>query len=192
MQKVVVLASGEGTNFQAIVDATKTGSLSAAVSLVISDRPGAGVLLRASREGIPAMVFDRKEYGPELSDRILEAVPADTDLIVLAGFLSILTGSLLVRFHRRIINLHPALLPRHGGPGMYGIHVHRAVIDKRDPESGCTVHYVDEGTDTGPIILQRRVPVLSTDTPETLAERIVPLEHEAIVAGIRHALGMPV
>ena len=190
MYRLVVLAGGGGTNFQAILDAIKHDAFPATVSLVISDRPGAGVLLRASREGIPAMVIDRKEHGTALSDRILHTIPADTDLIVLAGFLSILKGELLERYNGRIINLHPSLLPRHGGAGMYGIHVHRAVINAGDTESGCTVHYVDGGTDTGPVILQRRVPVLSMDTPESLAARIAPVEHEALVAGIRRALGM--
>ncbi len=190
MKRIAVLASGGGTNFQAIVEAIRSGSLPVSVALLISDRTDATILHRAADAGVPTAVVDRRTHGSGLSDQILKLLPRDVELIVLAGFLSILRGDLLRRFHGRIINLHPSLLPRHGGPGMYGINVHRAVIASGDDESGCTVHIVDEGTDTGPIVLQRRLPVLSDDTPERLAARIAPLEHEAIVAAIRTVLKM--
>jgi phosphoribosylglycinamide formyltransferase-1 len=118
----------------------------------------------------------------ELSNRILRrARERGTDLIILAGFLSILEGEILDAYRGRIINLHPSLLPKFGGPGMYGDRVHRAVLQAGETESGCTVHLVDAGTDTGPILVQRRVPVLPGDTVETLAERIHHEEHIAIL-----------
>lgn len=190
MKRIVVLASGTGTTFQAIVDAVRHGELAVDIAMLITDRPGVPVVARAAAAGIPATVVDRSEYGTALSDRILTTIPADTDLIVLAGFLSILRGAIIAEYSDRIINLHPALLPRFGGPGMYGIHVHRAVIEAGETESGCTVHFVDSGTDTGPILLQRRVPVFSEDTPETLAARIAPVERDALVEGIRQALAI--
>jgi phosphoribosylglycinamide formyltransferase-1 len=107
------------------------------------------------------------------------------DLVVLAGFLSILAGKIIEKYSGRIINLHPALLPKFGGDGMYGEKVHRAVLEAGEKESGCTVHLVDAGTDTGPILLQRKVPVLQGDTPDSLAERIHKEEHIAIVEAVR-------
>jgi len=187
-ETIVVLASGTGTNFQAIIDAIATGALNVTVGMLVTDRPGVLALSRAIRAGIPATVIDRREYGENLSNAILATIPPETRLIVLAGFLSILNGEILQRYRGRIINLHPSLLPRHGGAGMYGARVHEAVLAARDAESGCTIHYVDEGTDTGPVLLQRSLPVEEGDTPETLARRIAVLEHEAIVDGIRTAL----
>ncbi len=134
----------------------------------------------------PDRNIPRDERRQELSDRILMlAETYNIDLIVLAGFLSILKGDIVRRYSGRIINLHPSLLPKFGGDGMYGGRVHRAVLDAGEKESGCTVHLVDAGVDTGPILLQRRVPVLSGDTPDTLAERIHEQEHIAIVEAVK-------
>ncbi|MFP4209754.1 MAG: phosphoribosylglycinamide formyltransferase [Alkalispirochaeta sp.] len=187
-ETIVVLASGTGTNFQAIIDAVAMGTLDVTIGMLITDRPGVLALSRAVRAGIPATVIDRREYRERLSDAILATIPPETALIVLAGFLSILEGEILQRYRGRIINLHPSLLPRHGGAGMYGSRVHEAVLAAGDAESGCTIHVVDEGTDTGPILLQRSLSVEEGDTPETLARRIAVLEHEAIVDGIRTVL----
>ncbi|MFP4153967.1 MAG: phosphoribosylglycinamide formyltransferase [Alkalispirochaeta sp.] len=187
-ETIVVLASGTGTNFQAIIDAVAMGTLDVTIGMLITDRPGVLALSRAVRAGIPATVIDRREYRERLSDAILATIPPETALIVLAGFLSILKGEILQRYRGRIINLHPSLLPRHGGAGMYGSRVHEAVLAAGDAESGCTIHVVDEGTDTGPILLQRSLSVEEGDTPETLARRIAVLEHEAIVDGIRTVL----
>jgi phosphoribosylglycinamide formyltransferase-1 len=182
--RVAVLASGSGTNLQALIDAAASGRLHCRIVKVISDRSGSYALERARRAGIPAEVVSRKLYGPALSDRILAALPGDVDMIVLAGFLSILRGSILRRFAGRILNIHPALLPRFGGSGMYGIHVHEAVIAAGERESGCSVHLVDEGTDTGPVVLQTRVPVREGDTPRALAERVLTVEHETLVRAV--------
>ena len=188
----MALVSGRGTNLQALLDAEKTGGLGPGkLALVISDRRGVFALERAKQSGVPAIVEEPDNNLPktgrrkELSSRILRhAKENGISLIVLAGYLSILAGEIINRYSGRIINLHPSLLPRFGGEGMYGERVHRAVLEAGARESGCTVHLVDVGTDTGPILLQRRVPVLPGDTPETLAERIHHEEHIAIVEAV--------
>jgi phosphoribosylglycinamide formyltransferase-1 len=149
-------------------------------------------LERAKAAGIPAFVekpdsaLPKPERRREFSDRILRFCrEKEIDLVVHAGFLSILAGDIIEAYAGRMINLHPALLPKFGGRGMYGERVHRAVLAAGESESGCTVHLVDAGTDTGSILLQRKVPVLSGDTPESLAERIHKEEHIAIVEAVK-------
>jgi phosphoribosylglycinamide formyltransferase-1 len=190
---ILALVSGNGTNLQALIDAEKAGLFCTpggrgALSLVISDRPGVYALERAGAAGIPFLVEAPSPDAPkagkrqELSDRLLgRARERGIGLIILAGFLSILEGKIVDEYAGRIINLHPALLPKYGGEGMYGSRVHRAVLAAGETESGCTVHLADAGTDTGPILLQRRVPVLDNDTAEILAGRIHREEHIAIV-----------
>jgi phosphoribosylglycinamide formyltransferase-1 len=186
---IMVLVSGGGTNFQALHDAEIAGKLRPGrLALAVSDRPEAYALERAKRWGIPVYIREpdkrlpKAERREELSDRILRiAKDNDIGLIVMVGFLSILAGKIIRCYAGRIINLHPSLLPKYGGNGMYGERVHRAVLDAGETESGCTVHLVNAGTDTGPILLQRRVPVLKWDTPPALAERIHAEEHIAIV-----------
>jgi phosphoribosylglycinamide formyltransferase-1 len=185
----LVLVSGGGTNLQALLDAEKQGRLGPGkIALVVSDRGGAYALNRAEAAGVPARTetvnprLSREEGRRDLSDRLLNIVREEKiGLVVLAGFLSILAGEFVRAYGGRIINLHPSLLPKYGGPGMYGLRVHRAVLAAGEKESGCTVHLVDAGTDTGPILLQRKVPVLSGDTAEILAERIHGEEHLALV-----------
>jgi phosphoribosylglycinamide formyltransferase-1 len=192
----MALVSGGGTNLQALLDAEKNGSLGyGKIALVVSDRP-AYALERAKAAAVPAFVeapdksIPKEARRQELSRRILLlAEDRNIGLIVLAGFLSILAGEIIQAYSSKIINLHPALLPKFGGDGMYGLHVHRAVLDAGETESGCTVHLVDAGTDTGAILLQRRVPVLPNDTPETLAERIHREEHIAIVEATAKLVG---
>jgi phosphoribosylglycinamide formyltransferase-1 len=195
--KIMALVSGGGTNLQALLDAQKNGAFGSGDSggkivLVVSDNPKAYALERAKAAGVAAAVEEpdrsipRDERRQELSDRILRLVEIyHIDIIVLAGFLSILKGELVRRYSGRIINLHPSLLPKFGGDGMYGERVHRAVLDAGEKESGCTMHLVDAGVDTGPILLQRKVPVLSGDTPDILAERIHKEEHIAIVEAVK-------
>ena len=193
MLKIMALVSGNGTNLQALLDAEKAGVLGRGkIALVVSDRQGAYALERAKAAGIPAFVeepcrhLSKKERRQELSLRILRiAMENNISIIVLAGFLSILSGEILTCFRSRIINIHPSLLPKFGGEGMYGSQVHRAVLEAGEKESGCTVHFVDEGTDTGPILVQRRVPVLPGDTVDSLAGRIHEQEHIAIVEGLK-------
>jgi phosphoribosylglycinamide formyltransferase-1 len=181
--RFLVLVSGQGTTLQALIHAERLDQLKGGrIAGVLSDRPGAYALNRAEAAGIPVYTLPRK--APEvLSVGILHiAQTLKADLIVLAGFLSILQGDLLKVYQGRVINLHPSLLPAFGGRGMYGERVHRAVLAAGVSESGCTVHIVDAGTDTGPILLQRRVPVLPEDSPQDLAERVHRVEREAIVA----------
>jgi len=195
--KIMALVSGGGTNLQALLDAQKNGAFGSGGSggkivLVVSDNPKAYALERAKAAGVSVAVEEpdrsipRDERRQKLSEHILKL--AETyciDLIILAGFLSILKGDIVRRYSGRIVNLHPSLLPKFGGDGMYGERVHRAVLDAGEKESGCTVHLVDAGVDTGPILLQRKVPVLSGDTPDTLAERIHTEEHIAIVEAVK-------
>jgi phosphoribosylglycinamide formyltransferase-1 len=186
---ILVLVSGSGSNLQALIDAEKQDRLAGGhIAAVVSDRGGVYALERARIAGIPALTelpdkrLAKPERRRELSGRILRiARERGVDLIIYAGFLSILAGEIIGAYTGRMINLHPSLLPKFGGEGMYGIRVHRAVLDAGETESGCTVHLVDRGTDTGPILLQRKVPVFKSDTPETLAERIHQEEHSAIV-----------
>ena len=179
-----VLVSGSGTTLQAIIDAIGRGELPCRIDVVVSDRPGAGALQRAEAVGIPTAVVDRRAPRAEFSVRLGEVIPDSTRLVVLAGFLSIVGEPLLTRFRRSMINIHPSLLPDFGGRGMYGERVHRAVIASGAVRSGCTVHYVDAGTDTGEVILQRSVPVVAGDTPESLASRLRPVEHRAMCDAI--------
>ena len=195
---ILVLVSGNGTNLQALIDAEKAGRFKANenangghIAAVVSDRAGVYALERAGKAGIPALIEENNKSLPkterreELSGRLLNiAREHQAELIVLAGFLSILQGTILDEYAGRIINLHPALLPKYGGDGMYGSKVHEAVLASGDKESGCTVHVVDAGTDTGPVLLQRKVPVLEGDTAESLAERIHREEHVAIVEAV--------
>jgi phosphoribosylglycinamide formyltransferase-1 len=177
---ILVLVSGGGTNLQALIDAEKAGRLgSGHIVGVISDRRSAYALERAKSAGIPALA-EKADRG--LSDRLLrDAREMDAGLIILAGFLAILEGEIIRAYGGRILNLHPSLLPKFGGAGMYGKRVHQAVLAAGETESGCTVHLVDAGTDTGPVLLRRKVPVLPTDTADSLAERIHKEEHIAIV-----------
>lgn len=180
MFRIAVLVSGTGSNLRAIIDAVEAGYLNCVITLVISDRPGAGGIDIAAEKNIPTFVFTGSN-----SDRILDEVKGNTDLIVCAGFLSILGGQLLKDFHNRIINIHPALIPSFCGRGMYGIHVHQAVVDCGVKKSGCTVHFIESGVDTGPIILQKIVDVLYTDTADGLQKRVLKEEHVAIVEAVK-------
>jgi formyltetrahydrofolate-dependent phosphoribosylglycinamide formyltransferase len=169
-----VLASGGGTNLQALLDALRD-SPRARVALVVSDRPDAGALERARGAGIPTAVL----RDPTDPVSVLAALH-DADLVVLAGYLKLVPPAVVARFRWRMINIHPALLPAFGGPGMYGRRVHAAVLASGAAESGASVHYVDEEFDRGPVIAQARVPVLPGDTPETLAARVLEAEHRLL------------
>lgn len=180
-----MLVSGQGTTLQALIHAEREGRLDGGrIEAVFSDRPGVYALERAKVAGIPVYTAQDLPGKPpqELSEGILHiARTVQADLIILAGFLSILAGDLLRVYKGRMINLHPSLLPAFGGRGMYGERVHQAVLAAGVGESGCTVHIVDAGTDTGPILLQRRVPVLPGDSPQDLAERVHLVEQGVIV-----------
>lgn len=180
MLKIAVLISGSGSNLQAIIDNIESENINCGIEMVISDREGAYGIERAKAKGIKTYVVDRKEYGADLSATILSLTKGKVDLIVLAGFLSILSKNFISNFKDRIINIHPSLIPSFCGPKMYGIKVHEKAIEYGVKYSGCTVHFVDEGTDTGAIIAQSIVPVLSEDNAETLQKRILVEEHKLL------------
>jgi len=183
--RIAVLVSGGGSNLQAIIDGVKDGSLDCEIKYVIADSEKAYGLERARLNGIEAISFDRKEYKREISNKILELIKNKVDLIVLAGYLSILDGEILKEFRNRIINIHPSLIPSFCGGGMYGIKVHEAAIKKGVKYSGCTVHFVNEEVDGGEILLQKVVPVLQEDTPKDLQERILIEEHRILPEAIK-------
>jgi len=183
MLKIAVLVSGGGSNLQSIID--KATEINCKIELVVSDRPCYG-LTRADGHGIETMMVDRKVYKKELSKKICEILDGRVDLIVLAGFLSILDENITNRWKGKIINIHPSLLPKFGGPGMYGMNIHRAVIESGESESGCTVHYVDAGVDTGEVIFQEKVEVKADDTAEDLQKRVLALEHKLLPQAIKN------
>jgi len=184
MFKIGVLVSGGGSNLQSIIDKSKSGELQCKVEVVIGDRECYGVE-RAKEAGIDGYTLDRKILKKELCREIDKIVSErGIDLIVLAGFLSIIDEEFVNKWKGRIINIHPSLLPKFGGPGMYGIRVHEAVLKAGEQESGCTVHYVDTGVDSGEIIAQKRVKVLEGDTPEILQKRVLVEEHKLLPESI--------
>jgi phosphoribosylglycinamide formyltransferase-1 len=186
MFKIAVLISGGGTDLQSIIDAIENNEIvGAKIEAVISDKKGAFGIERAEKHGIKTYVFDRKEYKGRVSDEVLNLLRGKVDLIVLAGFLSILNGDLLHEFKDKIINIHPSLIPSFCGNGMYGLKVHEEAIEYGVKISGCTVHFVDEGTDTGAIILQKAVDVLDDDTAETLQKRILVEEHKLLPKAVK-------
>ncbi|HHX64545.1 MAG TPA: phosphoribosylglycinamide formyltransferase [Chloroflexi bacterium] len=174
------LASHGGSNMQAIIDACKEGRLDATPCVVISNNSNSMALERARREGIPCVHLSRVTHpDPDALDRaVLDTLRKhEVNLVVLAGYMKKLGPRTLAHYQRRILNIHPALLPRYGGKGMYGQHVHEAVLAAGESETGVTIHLVNENYDQGPIIAQRRVPVLPGDTVESLAERVLEQEH---------------
>ena len=175
--RIAVLVSGGGTNLQAILDAGKRGEIpDGEVTLVISDRPGAYALERARAAGIPALEIGKKTCGGQkpFEEKLSEALAeAGTDLIVLAGFLSILTEDFTSRWPRRIINVHPSLIPSFCGAGFYGLKVHEAAMARGVKVTGATVHFVNEVPDGGEIIAQKAVDILPGDTPEILQRRVM-------------------
>ena len=168
-----VLASGGGTNLQAIIDACKSGDLDAEVCVVISNNSGSRALERAHAEDIPAYHLSTITHPDSLDEEICRTLEAHAvELVLLAGYMRLLGPATLARYHNRVLNSHPALLPKFGGKGMYGSHVHRAVLDAGETVTGVTIHYVDEEYDHGETLAQCEVPVLPDDTLDTLEERV--------------------
>lgn len=187
--RIAVLVSGHsrGSNMQALIDACRRGEIDGQVARVIGTRRDAPALQRAAEQGIATSVISPRhltddEYAQRLLDELDEA---RIDLVCLAGYMRLLPTAVVQAYAGKIMNIHPALLPLFGGKGMYGEHVHRAVLESGMKVSGCTVHFVDENYDTGPIIVQRCVPVMEDDTWETLAARVLPNEHQAYVQAVK-------
>jgi phosphoribosylglycinamide formyltransferase-1 len=183
MINIAVLASGRGTNLQAIIDAIKAGKIEGKIKIVISDNPKAYALKRAQACGIDNITFPYKNYKTKkvYEQEILDClISYNIDLIVLAGYMRILGREIIKEYRHRIINIHPALLP-----SFPGLHTHRQAIEYGVKISGCTVHFVDEGMDTGPIILQKAVEVKQDDTEEALSDRILVYEHKLLPMAIQ-------
>ena len=180
MKRIAIFSSGTGSNAKKIIDhlsaLNESGNCAAIVSLIVCNKPGAGVLKIAEENSIPALLIEKEKFfrGNVYTD---ELKAAGIDFIVLAGFLWKIPVALLKAFHGKMINIHPALLPKYGGKGMYGNFVHEAVIANKEKESGITIHYVDEVYDHGQIILQATCLVAEDETPESLAKKVQVLEH---------------
>jgi phosphoribosylglycinamide formyltransferase-1 len=187
-KRIGVLVSGGGTNLQAVMDKIDEGYIDAEITVVISNRKNAYALERAKTAGIDARYVVRKDYeSDEQRDYAMMQILRDhgVDLVVLAGYLGILSKPFIDAYRLRIINVHPSLIPAFCGKGFYGHHVHQAVLDYGVKVSGATVHFVDEGIDAGPIILQKAVEVKDDDTVDTLAARVLEVEHELLPRAVK-------
>ena len=177
--KVAVLVSGGGTNLQALIDKEKSGELAESkIVRVIASKDTAYALQRAADAGIETSVAKTQE------EVLRQLEECGAELVVLAGYMSVLAPEVIEKFRNRIINIHPSLIPKYCGKGFYGMRVHRAVIEAGEKESGATVHFVDEGVDTGKIILQGTVPVMEGDSPKDLAARVLETEHRILAEGL--------
>ena len=184
--RLAFFASGGGSNVGAILDAIDAGTLDAEPVLLVTDRDGIGALARAEARGLPSAVLPPRDFETEdaFGDALLACL-ADADAIALAGYLKKVPDAVVRAFRHRILNVHPSLLPAFGGAGMYGRRVHEAVIARGCRVSGATVHFVDAEYDTGPIVLQEAVRVEPDDTPETLAARVLAVEHRIFPQALR-------
>lgn len=181
--KIAVFASGGGTDFQSVIDGVESGLIKAKIDLLIASKPDIFAIERAKKHGIDSFVFRKKDYesGEKMFEDIISLLKErQIDLIVLAGYLTILAPNIVKEYENRIVNIHPSLLPKFGGVGMYGIKVHEAVIASGEKESGCTVHYVDAGADTGKIIAQAKVTVSQDDTAQSLQQKVLEQEHQLL------------
>lgn len=181
---IAVFASHGGSDLQEIIDGCKTGKIHAKVAVVISNNGNSMALQRAENEKIPCYHLSAKQSGSEeiLAEEILDVLSKyNIDMIFLAGYMRLLHISILQKYHNRIFNIHPALLPKFGGKGMYGMNVHNAVIQAHEGETGITIHRVNAEYDSGEIVAQTKVPVRADDTAETLAARVLEREHEFLI-----------
>ncbi len=188
MKKIAVMFSGGGTDFQALIDGQAQGLFDGEIVVSITSNPNAYGRERAKKAGIDCFVCKKSDFASDVErdKKVVEILQEyGAELVVLAGYLGIVTEPLFEKYDGRMINIHPALLPKFGGKGMYGMNVHNAVIAAGEKKSGATVHYVDRETDTGEIIIQRALDVLPTDTPETLQKRILEdIEHPLLVEAV--------
>jgi phosphoribosylglycinamide formyltransferase-1 len=189
MLHVAVFGSGRGSNFQAILDAMQRGDLpKVTIGVVVSNNSGAGILTVARAHDIPAVHLSHSQFARESDfvDAVLHLLRRHgINFVALAGYMKKLHPRIVAEYAGRIINIHPALLPKYGGKGMYGIHVHEAVVANGDTVSGASVHIVDEEFDRGPVVLQKEVALHPGDTPATVAERVLAVEHEIYPQALR-------
>jgi len=188
MMRIAIFASGAGSNAAKIIEHFRTNP-KAGVFLIVSNNPNAGVISIASKEGIPTLIIERERFFR--GDGYVPTLRAERiDFIVLAGFLWKIPEYILKAYPNSIINIHPALLPKYGGKGMYGLNVHAAVLEAGDKETGITIHYVDEHYDNGNVIFQQKCRVAPNDTPESLAEKVHKLEHQHFPHVIEQVLNL--
>lgn len=187
MLNIAVLISGGGTNLQSLIDNIDMGNINGKIKIVISNRKDAYGLVRAEKAGIEALYIAPSGLSDEEYNRkvIEELEKRNIELVVLAGYLKILSKEFIRKYNKKIINIHPSLLPKFGGKGYYGERVHKAVLESGEKTTGATVHFVDEGTDTGPIILQETVEVREDDTVESLQKRVLELEHRLLPEAVK-------
>lgn len=188
MIRIAILVSGQGrgSNMQAIIDGCRNGRIDGEVALVVGVKEDAPAIDRAASAGVKTLVLNPKARGENYDAALLATLKEhNVDLICLAGYMRVLDQSIVNEYRNRILNIHPALIPMFCGKGMYGHHVHEAAIARGVQFSGCTVHFVDEDYDTGPIVLQSVVPVEQDDTPNTLAARILVEEHKTYVRAVQ-------
>ncbi|MDR0800781.1 MAG: phosphoribosylglycinamide formyltransferase [Endomicrobium sp.] len=193
MKRLAVLVSGSGSNMQSIADSANRGILKglAEVVLVISNNPGAYALERARNEDIKAVCIERKSFEDEMSFNgaiLKELWNAEADIVCLAGYMRMIGREIICAYRGRMLNIHPALLPKFGGKGMYGHHVHEAVVKSGETKSGATVHFVEEEYDTGKIIVQREVEVFESDTSQDVAKRVLAVEHRIYPEAIKKVI----
>ena len=193
MKRLAVLVSGSGSNMQSIADSANRGILKglAEVVLVISNNPGAYALERARNENIKAVCMERKSFEDEMSFNgaiLKELRNAEADIVCLAGYMRMIGREIICAYRGRMLNIHPALLPKFGGKGMYGHHVHEAVVKSGETKSGATVHFVEEEYDTGEIIVQREVEVFESDTSQDVAKRVLAVEHRIYPEAIKKVI----
>jgi formyltetrahydrofolate-dependent phosphoribosylglycinamide formyltransferase len=178
---IVVFASGSGSNFKSIYKKIKTGEINAVIKLLVSNNPKAAVLGYANAEGIPIFIHNKTRFSDKLEytkSLFTELNNVNAGLLVLAGFMKKIPDEIVIHFERRIINIHPSLLPKFGGKGFFGMNVHRAVIEMNEKESGASVHFVNKIYDDGPIVAQSVIDVNVDETPEELAKRVLVEEHK--------------
>jgi len=183
MKNIAVFASGRGSNFQSVHNEIKAGNIPANVVCVISDKANPPVFEKAHKDDIPTHHINRKQFDSEkeFTDKLLEVLARyETDLIILAGYLKKIPPKVVEEYRYSMLNIHPALLPKFGGKGYYGMKVHEAVIEAGEEKSGATVHFVDEKYDHGPIILQKEVDVKPDDSPQELSDRVLEVEHSIL------------
>lgn len=190
LKKLAVFVSGSGSNLQSLIDAQNSGYIdNAKIKLVIASKPDIFALERAKKENIEALVFEKNKFeniDVMFLEIIKELKQRQIDYIVLAGYLTILPKIIITEYESKIINIHPSLIPAYCGDGFYGMRIHNAVIEAKEKRSGATVHFVDEGVDTGNIIMQEEVEVYENDTPETLQKRVLELEHKLLPKAIKY------
>jgi phosphoribosylglycinamide formyltransferase-1 len=191
MTRLGILASHRGSNFQAIIDACERGQINAKPVLAISNNSQSMALTRARQAGIKALHISGVTHPDDHDQAIADALTEQgIDLVITAGYMKKLGPVTLARFTGKIINVHPSLLPRHGGPGMYGLKVHQAVIDAGDHETGISIHRVESDYDSGPVIAQVRIPVASDDTAVSLAQKVIQREHALLVSTLASLISL--